>query len=158
MPVVKSYVSAIKVALWMVGTVAVLGLSGCVAIERNHGYVPSEDLLSEIVLGVDTRDSVDETVGSPTATGVLRDSGYYYVFSKVRHYGALEPKVIERELVAINFDGSGTVQGIQRFGLEDGRVIQLQRRVTDNATEDRTFLRQLLSNLGNFNPGQLLSE
>jgi outer membrane protein assembly factor BamE (lipoprotein component of BamABCDE complex) len=133
-------------------------LAGCVAQNRNHGYVPPEDVLSEIVVGVDTRDSVEETIGTPTAAGVLRDGGYYYVASKIRHYGALEPKVIERQLVAIRFDGADVVQGVERFGLEDGRTIVLQRRVTDNFTVDKTFLRQLLSNLGNFNPGQLLDQ
>ena len=93
-----------KVARYGAIMASMLALAGCVATERKHGYVPPEDLLAEIVVGVDTRDSVEETVGAPTASGVLRDSGFYYVESKFRNFGALEPRVVSRELVAISFD------------------------------------------------------
>lgn len=138
--------------------VALLAVTGCVAIYRNHGYVPPEDELATIKVGVDTRDSVLETVGPPTSSGVLKDSGYYYVATRMRHYGATEPKVVSREVVAINFDQRGVVRGIERYGLEDGRVIPLDRRVTSSSVEDKTFLRQLLGNLGRFNPGNVLED
>lgn len=126
--------------------------SACVASYRNHGYIPDEEQLSEIVVGVDTRDSVAESVGSPTAAGVLDDSGFYYVRSRVRSYAFTEPRVIERQVLAISFDQSGVVQNIERFGLEDGRVISLERRVTESSVVDRTFLRQLLGSLGRIAP------
>jgi outer membrane protein assembly factor BamE (lipoprotein component of BamABCDE complex) len=130
-------------------------LAGCTSIYRNHGYVPSEEELAEIVPGVDTRDSVAESVGTPTSSGVLNTGGYYYVASRVRHYGPRKPQVVSRELVAINFDTAGVVTGIERYGLEDGKVIPLQRRVTSSSVENKTFLRQLLGNLGRFNPSTL---
>ena len=39
-----------------------------------------------------------------------------------------------------------------------GRVIELQRRVTDNGEADKTFIRQLLGNLGRIGPGTLLND
>ncbi len=131
-------------------------VSACSAVDRKHGYVPSEDELADIVPGIDDKDSVAQTVGIPSASGVLNDSGFYYVSSVIRRRGGLEPKTISRELVAINFSEAGTVTGIQRFGLEDGKVIPLQRRVTSSSIEDKTFLRQLLGNLGNFGPGNFI--
>lgn len=138
--------------------VAIVGLAACSPIYRKHGYVPSEEELADIVPGVDTKDSVAQSVGVPSSSGVLRDSGYYYVSSLVRSRGGFEPTTISRELVAINFDAEGTVTGVQRFGLEDGRVVPLQRRVTASNLQDKTFLRQLLGNLGNFNPGNFLED
>lgn len=137
---------------------AVVSLSACVALYRNHGYVPNDEELAEIQVGVDTRDSVTEAVGSPGSSGVLQDSGFYYVATRMRHYGATQPKVVSRELVAISFNQSGVVQNIERFGLEDGRVVPLSRRVTSSSVENNTFLRQLMGNLGNFNPGDALGE
>lgn len=135
-----------------------LGLGACASIYRNHGYVPSEEELANIIVGVDTRDSVAESVGVPTSSGVLDASGYYYIATRFRHFGASAPKPVSRELVAISFDTGGIVRNIERFGLEDGRVVPLQRRVTDSGLQDKTFLRQLLGNLGRIGPGQLLSE
>lgn len=130
--------------------------AACVSIYRDHGYVPVEEDLAEIVVGIDTRDSVAESIGTPGASGVLNDSGYYYIATRMRHYGASAPKPVSRELVAISFDTAGVVQGIERYGLEDGRVIPLERRVTESGVDDKTFLRQLLGNLGRIGPGTIL--
>ena len=53
---------------------AVLGLSvltACSATYRNHGYVPPEEDLQQLVVGVDTRATVDDVVGPPSVGGVL---------------------------------------------------------------------------------------
>lgn len=136
--------------------IALTAMVACTSIYRNHGYVPTEDELAVIKVGVDTRDTVAEAVGSPGASGVLKDTGYYYVATRMRHYGARAPEVVSREVVAISFNPSGTVQNIERYGLEDGTVIPLSTRVTSSGVEDKTFLRQLLGNLGRFNPGSVL--
>lgn len=135
---------------------ALVSLGACASIYRDHGYVPSEADLAEIVVGVDTRDSVIESIGTPSSTGVLDDSGFYYVSTRIRQYGASKPKIVDRQLVAISFDSAGVVRNIERFGLEDGQVVALQRRVTTSGVADKTFLRQLLGNLGRFDPGALL--
>mgnify|MGYP000182036560 CR=1 FL=1 len=145
--------SAIRVVVFVAAGAAV---AGCAAQYRNHGYVPNEEDLAEVVVGVDTRDSVAETIGAPSSSGVLDESGYYYVATRLKHFGPSAPKPISRELVAISFDQSGVVSGVERYGLENGRVIPLERRVTSSGTQDSTFLRQLLGSLGNISPGSLL--
>lgn len=135
---------------------AVLATLACSPIYRNHGYVPSQEELAAITVGKDTRDSVLEAVGPPSASGVLNDSGFYYVSTRMRHYGPREPKVVDRQLVAISFDSRGVVRNIERYGLEHGRVVPLERRVTSSSVDDKTFLRQLLGNLGRIDPGTLL--
>jgi len=141
------------------GAVAALIVAiGCTPIIRNHGYVPPPEDLALIAVGVDTRESVTASVGPPTSGGVLDDSGFYYVSSKFRHFGALAPQETQREVLAISFDTSGTVSNIERFGLKDGNVVVLSRRVTDNSVRDSTFIRQLLSSFGQINAGDFLGE
>lgn len=130
---------------------ALMALVACSAQYRNHGYMPHADELANIVIGVDTRDSVAETVGTPTTGGVLDNSGYYYVRSRVRHFAYQQPNVVEREVLAITFDKRGVVRNIERFGLEDGKVVPLERRVTDSSVANLSFMRQLLGSLGRFN-------
>jgi hypothetical protein len=48
------------------------------------------------------------------------------------------------------------VTGVERFGLEDGQVVSLSRRVTDDNIRDTTFVRQLLGAIGNINAGSFL--
>ncbi len=50
------------------------------------------------------------------------------------------------------------MSNIERFGLEEGRVVVLNRRVTDSNTQGVSFLRQLFSNFGTFNASDFLEE
>ena len=119
---------------------------------RNHGYVPPEDQLAQIEVGRDSREDVAGLVGRPTAEGILGDQGWYYVQSRFRNYGYRPSVEVDRQVVAISFDAGGTVSNIERFGLEDGRVVPLSRRVTEANVQGVGFLRQLFGNIGRFNP------
>lgn len=133
-----------------------LGLAACTPIVRNHGYIPLQEDLANIVVGVDTRNSVADLIGTPTSAGMTADRGYYYVSSSFRHFGPLAPKEVSREVLAITFDSRGVVSDIARYGLEDGRVVALSRRVTEDNVRDTTLIRQLLGNLGQINASQFL--
>jgi outer membrane protein assembly factor BamE (lipoprotein component of BamABCDE complex) len=135
---------------WAVGIIVACSLAACAPAYRNHGYVPSEDDLSEIVVGVDTKASVEETIGTPSSTGLANDEGFFYVRSRVKSLGLRAPEVVDRQLVAVSFNTSGVVTNIERYGLQDGRPIVLSRRVTSSPTEGKTFVRQLLGNIGQF--------
>jgi outer membrane protein assembly factor BamE (lipoprotein component of BamABCDE complex) len=134
------------------GAATALWLGACSAQYSNHGYVPPAHDLDDITLGLDTRDSVQEALGSAAASGVQTDRALYYVRTRIRSVGLLAPSVSEREVLAISFDTAGTVSNIETFGLEDGQVVPLSRRVTSSGVQDKTFLRQLLGNVGRFNP------
>jgi outer membrane protein assembly factor BamE (lipoprotein component of BamABCDE complex) len=128
----------------------------CSPIYRNHGYVPPEDDLSLIEVGRDNRDTVEIAVGRPSASGLLNDDGWYYVQSRYRQVGPRAAQEIERQLVAISFDEQGTVTNVERFGLEDGRVVTLSRRVTETNIKGASLIRQLLRNFGRFDAGDFL--
>jgi len=135
----------------------VLGLVACTSVYRNHGYVPAEDELSALAVGVDTRETVAAAVGRPTSVGVLDDGGWYYVKSRFRDFAYRAPEEVEREVLAISFDDAGVVENIERFGLQDGKGVVLSRRVTDSNIKGIGFLRQLLGNVGNLDAGNFLN-
>lgn len=148
---VKSLARGLFVAL------LAMGLAACSARYQNHGYVPLEEDLSGIVVGVDTRGTVDDVIGAPSASGVLSGGDYYYVRSRIRHYGAFRPEVVERRVVAISFDETDVVANIESFDLADGKIVPLTRRVTDSSVVGNGFLRQILGNFGNLDPSQIFN-
>ena len=133
-------------------------LAGCVAMDRNHGYIPPESDLALLVVGQDTRDSVIAAVGAPGSGAVMGEGNFYYVQSAFRHYGPLAPQETDRQVLVMSFDMAGVLTNIERFGIDDGQVVVLSRRVTDNGLRDTTFLRQLMGNLGNFDASTLIGE
>ena len=127
-------------------------LTACSATYRNHGYVPLEEDLENLVVGVDSRATVDDLIGAPSVSGMLSDGDYYYVRSRIRTYGMYRPEVVERQVLAISFNDDDTIANIERFSLADGQIVPLARRVTDSSVVSGGFLRQLLGNIGNLNP------
>lgn len=127
-------------------------VTACTATFKNHGYAPLDEDLQNLVVGVDTRATVDDTVGPPSLSGMLGDGNYYYVRSRVREFGMFRPEVVERQVLAISFNEDNTIANIERFGLEDGNIVPLSRRVTDSSVISNGFLRQMLGNIANINP------
>ncbi|WP_298557325.1 outer membrane protein assembly factor BamE [uncultured Aliiroseovarius sp.] len=128
-----------------------IALTACSATYRNHGYMPVKEDVDLLVVGKDTRETVTEAIGKPGTQGLLSDSGYYFVRSRFEHYLYNAPKEIDREVLAISFDSKGRVENIERFGLEDGRVVVLERRVTASNIKGVSFLRQLFGSFGRIN-------
>lgn len=139
----------------VIGLSLAVGLSACSAQYSNHGYIPPQEDLDQIKVGVDTRETLVEKAGVPAAGGVLNESGAFYVRSRFKTLGPMAPKVIERQVLAVSFDSRGVVSNVERFGLERGRVVPLERRVTSSGVTDTTFIRQLLGSIGRFNPAGL---
>ena len=135
----------------------VLTLGACTAQYQNHGYVPSEEDLASLVVGVDTRATVDDVIGAPSASGLLSGGDYYYVRSRIREYGMFKPEVVERQVLAISFSEDETIANIERFSLADGNIVPLTRRVTDSSVLNKGFLRQMLGNIGNLDPTELFN-
>ncbi|KIT17770.1 outer membrane protein assembly factor BamE [Jannaschia aquimarina] len=135
-----------------------VALVACGPVYRNHGYIPEDADLSALVVGVDTIDSVETTVGRPSASGVLREDAWYYVRERRRQFGPGASRPVSRELVAISFAENGTIENIERFGLEDGRVVTLSRRVTETSIRDFGLIQQIIRNFGRINIGEALAE
>lgn len=141
------------------GAVVVLAgaLAGCSATYQNHGFVPEEEELETILPGVDTRETLELTVGQPSAAGVIRDDAWFYAAYRVRSFAYQAPQVIERDVVAITFDEDGVVENIETFGLEDGQLVQLSRRVTDSGVGEVTILTQIIRNFGRLDVANILA-
>ena len=144
-------------AIRLVFPVLLLVLAGCSPQQQFHGYAPDDMQLADIEVSRDTRETVEAAIGRPNLTGLMTGSDWYYVQSDWVHHGWRAPVETRREVVRISFDGSDRVSNIERFGLEDGEVIALSRRVTSTGPTGMTLLRQLLGNFGQFNPAQMLS-
>jgi len=142
--------------VWQMLVGAMIFIAACQPIYRDHGYAPTEAELSAVKVGRDTRETVTQSVGRPSASGLLNDDQWFYVQSRYRQRGVQAPLEIDRQVVVISFNQGGTVSNIERFGLQDGQVVALSRRVTETNVQGISFIGQLLGNAGRINLGQLL--
>jgi len=132
--------------------------AACARLDDRHGYVPEPSTLSGVVVGLDTKETIGSTLGQPGTRGIVDDLGWYYVRSDYERFLWRAPVEVDRQVVAITFNGAGVVQNIERFGLEEGQVVALSRRVTDANTQGISLLRQLFGNLGTFDASTFFDE
>jgi outer membrane protein assembly factor BamE (lipoprotein component of BamABCDE complex) len=78
----------------------------------------------------------------------LNDEGWYYVQSQYRLVGPRQPQEIDRKVLAVTFNEAGVVENIALFGLEDGKVVELSRRVTETNINGVSIITQLLGSFG----------
>ena len=133
-------------------------MAGCTPMNRFHGFTPTESELAQVQVGQSTRENVIASFGPPTTNAVFENDAFFYVSSQFRHFGAFAPEEVSREIIAISFTQDGVVRNVERFSLEDGQVVVLDRRVTDDGIDDVTVLSQLLGSLGRIDAGTLLGD
>ena len=60
--------------------------------------------------------------------------------------------------VAVEFDADDVVASVNVYGLEDGRIVDLQTRTTPTQGRQLTIMQQLLGNLGTLTGEQFFEE
>ena len=121
----------------------------CAPTVQVHGYMPPQADISRIRPGVDDTASVQKLLGTPSSSGLLRDSSWYYVQSTIENYTYHAPRVVNRTVLAVNFDNRGVVRDVKHYGLADGKVINLETRTTQTGGRELGVLEQLFGNILN---------
>jgi len=131
--------------VWAAG----VALAGCAPTTQIHGYIPPAADVARLTPGVDTTATVEETLGLPTSTGLLRDSAWFYVQSIFENYAFYPARVVDRTVLVVSFDPNGVVTGIETYGVEDGRIVNLTARTTETGGRQLGVLEQLFGNILN---------
>ncbi len=59
--------------------------------------------------------------------------------------------MIRKEVLAISFNDNNIVDDMKIYGLENGRMVDMNQNLTPTYGNDLTLMQQLLGNLGRFN-------
>jgi outer membrane protein assembly factor BamE (lipoprotein component of BamABCDE complex) len=134
------------------------GLLAACSPEINHrGYYPKAGALAQVAEGM-PKGEVEGILGSPSTTASVNFQGdsYYYITSITQGRSFLEPREIKREVIAVRFDQQDQVAGVAQYGLEDGRIIDLNTRKTPVAGAEFSILKELLNSGSTASPGSVL--
>ena len=137
----------------LAGIVLVISLASCSPIFRDHGYVPEPEQIEDLTVGLDTKDSIREMLGTPQSKGAVRDDAWFYISSTFKHLTYNAPEEVSREIVSLSFDEDGVLENVEHFGLEDGQAVIFSRRVTELPIKAPGFIKQVLGDIGRFELG-----
>jgi len=134
-------------AAWAIVAAALL-VGGCTKIEDHMGYVMDDTLIAAIQPGVDNRDSVQNTLGSPTFTGQFNTDDWYYVSRNTRNMAFNMPHPESQTILRIRFDQTGNVTAVDKRGMEQVASITPSSDKTPTLGRDKNLLESLFGNIG----------
>ncbi len=135
---------------------AAAATSACAPTQTYSGFLPDRNNqeIPDPQVGVDTRDSVVARFGSPSTTAVYDQSAWYYLSSVQESVAFYSPRITERRVMVVRFDGD-IVSGVEKYGLERGRIVNYSGEITPTRGRELGVLEQLLGNVGRAPPVQM---
>lgn len=146
--------------LALAGVASVLAaalMAGCAATRDFHGYVPDQALATDVQPAVDTRSTVLARLGTPSTTSIFNDNLWVYMSATRELLTFYYPKVVAREIVAIQFDEDDVVSDVLVYDVNDGRTLAYNSRVTPTRGRELGIIEQLFGTIGSLRnqlPGQ----
>jgi outer membrane protein assembly factor BamE (lipoprotein component of BamABCDE complex) len=130
-----------------------LALAGCTRVKDHQGFVLDPTLVSAIQPGVDTKDSVSNTLGRPSFTSEFNDRDWYYLSRNTANMAFNTPRVSDQTVLHIRFDDKGNVLSVDRRGLEQVASIRPYGDKTPTLGRHRSLLDELFGNIGTVGAG-----
>ena len=126
-----------------------LAIGGCGTTTLKHGQHFTQTDLQQIQPGM-SQDDVRVVLGSPATTSTVnKGAAYYYISSTRKQTAFLEPREVDRKVVAVYFTPVGSVERVAQYGIRDGKVFDFISRRTPSAnTAEEGILRSLFRNIG----------
>ena len=124
--------------------------ASCEPTINTHGHVWRGNAAEDIQPGVDTRATILQQLGSPTAEGLEQGAPWIYVTERELTRGAGPAISLEQFAVVIRFDAEDRVASVETLGPDDRLDIEISSRETTARGRELTLLQQLLGNVGRF--------
>jgi outer membrane protein assembly factor BamE (lipoprotein component of BamABCDE complex) len=124
-------------------------LAACATSVTKHGHHFQETDVQQIQPGM-SQDQVRMALGTPATTAAVGPgNAYYYISSTTSQSSFLTPTEVDRQVVAVYFSRTGSVERVAQYGMKDGKVFDYVSRTTPSVNNnDEGLLKQLFRNLG----------
>lgn len=126
-------------------------LAGCAGIRDHRGAVLDDELVAAVQVGVDNKQSVQQTLGRPTFAGTFSENDWYYVSRDTNTFAFRNPRVTKQTVVHIRFDAVGNVIAVEKSGRELIASINPSNDKTPTVGRERSLFDDIFGNIGAVN-------
>jgi outer membrane protein assembly factor BamE (lipoprotein component of BamABCDE complex) len=138
--------------LMLIGCLTLSSCSWLMPTPTMRGNKVDPELLKELTPGVSSKADVTAVIGSPTTRGTFDDNTWIYISERTQQRIGRTLGEIDQNVVVLNFDQGGLLQGVQKFSKDDSLPVSVVARTTPSPGTEASFMQQLLGNIGRFNP------
>jgi outer membrane protein assembly factor BamE (lipoprotein component of BamABCDE complex) len=136
-----------KAAPFVLASILLLG--ACTPITSYQGFQAVEANPRDVKVGADTKSTVLERLGSPTAVAAFEPNTWYYISQISDAVAFRKPNVKKRDIVAVTFNKADErVLKVDTYTLKDGHIIAFNNRHTPTRGRELSILEQILGNIG----------
>lgn len=135
-----------------------LTLVGCAGIRDTQGYVYEQELTEAIAPGIDNRQSVQATLGSPSFVGQFESGDWYYVSRRTNRFAFRQPRMTDTKVIRVQFDPAGNVTAVTETGPELAVAINPSDDKTPTLGRERSFFEEIFGNIGTVGQPGLIPE
>ena len=141
--------------MWLVAAAAASLLAACSPTVEHRGYLARPGAFEQIGNGM-AKSEVEGVLGSPSTTASLKLQGdsYYYITSVTESRAFFTPRETNREVIAVRFDANDQVASFGQYGLQDGRVININSRTTAVVGVELSILQRIFRGILSAGPAE----
>ncbi len=125
-------------------------LTACEKNISTHGILPKPNKIASIKVGLHHKNDVRTILGTPSTSSNFDNKIWYYIGSRIEDASVFTPKILDRKVLAVEFDKDGTVKKIQHFDAIKKNTIVPVNRKTPTKGKELTIIQQLIGNVGRF--------
>ena len=126
-------------------------VAACAPVENQRGYVPDQEAVASVQVGMDTKDTVTKKLGDPSTAATFGNDVWYYVSAHVEQNAFFAPRATDRNVLAVEFAKDGKVADVHKYTLADGRVVDFFSRETPTRGREMTLIQSIFNAV----PGQI---
>ncbi len=126
-----------------------LMMGGCAEQITKRGVQFRDTDIQQVQVGMQ-QEQVKLILGSPSTTSTAgTGQAYYYISSVEKQQAFFKPDEVDRQVLAVYFTPTGTVERVAHYGMQEGKVVDMITRTTPapGGKEDG-ILKALFRNLG----------
>jgi len=139
-----------NLVLFAFGAMLISACSSDVFLVHN-GNMPSDDKIASLKVG-QTRYEVENLLGNPSSISPLDENVWLYMSSTTRKVAFLKPKILERDILTVQFDKNGKVESFSQLSKENGQEISIDKDKTSSEGHDIGFFKKYFGGVGAYMP------
>ncbi len=134
--------------------ICILFFSACSKDINVRGNLPDEEALSQLSPGNQTRQDVEQILGTPSHKAIFDNEKWFYISSQTTQFAFYPIEELKRNITVVEFDQRGILKDISKLNIEDGKNVVLSEKITPTMGREYSLIEQLIGNLGRFDRGK----
>ena len=117
----------------------------------HNGNMPDNDKIAELKKG-QTKMQVESLLGSPSAVSTLDNDRWIYMSSTLKKVAFFTPKIVDRDILTVEFDKSGNVVSFSRLNEQNGQELAIDEDKTESGGHNIGFFKKYFGGVGSYMP------